>query len=161
MGTRNGGRQASQRVVHAAHSAEEIEIARWVISSCAEASSSDAKTPSSDAKTSSSDAETPSSCAKTPSSDAELYSTPLVLFPRVGKRQKRVPKAVVTSLTTGGEKPRKLRYVNQIRQMAQNQKKCTIIVKIRTKLNYVTEKFINFAVSKNFLTAVGFLQCRV
>ena len=162
MGTRNGGRQASQRVVHAAHSAEEIEIARGVISSCAETSSSCAKTPSSDAKTSSSDAKASSSDAKTPSSDAELCSTPLVLSPRVGKWQKKVPKAVVTSLATGGEKatqiaPCQLDTTNGTKI----RKKCTIIVKIRTKLNYVTEKFINFAVSKNFLTATGFLQRRV
>ena len=148
MGTRNGGRQASQRVVHAAHSAEEIEIARRVISSCAEASSSDAKTSS--------------SCAKTSSSDAELCSTPLVLSPRVGKRQKRVPKAVVTSLATGGEKATQIALCQpDTTNGTKIRKKCTIIVKIRTKLNYVTEKFINFAVSKNFLTAVGFLQCRV
>ena len=137
MGTRNGGRQASQRVVHAAHSAEEIEIARWVISSCAEASSSDAKTPS---------------------SDAELCSTPLVLSSRVGKWQKRVPKAVVTSLATGGEKATQIAPCqSHTTNGTKIRKKCTIIVKIRTKLNYVTEKFINFAVSKNFLTAAGFL----
>ena len=134
MGTRNGGRQASQRVVHAAYSAEEIEIARGVISSCAETSSS----------------------------DAELCSTPLVLSPRVGKRQKRVPKAVVTSLATGGEKATQIAPCqSHTTNGTKIRKKCTIIVKIRTKLNYVTEKFINFAVSKNFLTAVGFLQCRV
>ena len=155
MGTRNGGRQASQRVVHAAHSAEEIEIARRVISSCAEASSSDAKAPSSDAKTA-------SSGAKTPSSDAELCSTPLVLFSRGGKRQERVPKAVVTSLATGGEKATQIAPCQpDTTNGTKIRKKCTIIVKIRTKLNYVTEKFINFAASKNFLTAVGFLQCRV
>ena len=148
MGTRNGGRQASQRVVHAAHSAEEIEIARRVISSCAEASSSDAEVSSSDAKTS--------------SSDAELCSTPLVLSSRVGKWQKRVPKAVVTSLATGGEKATQIALCQpDTTNGTKIRKKCTIIVKIRTKLNYVTEKFINFAVSKNFLTAVGFLQCRV
>ena len=148
MGTRNGGRQASQRVVHAAYSAEEIEIARGVISSCAETSSSDAEVSSSDAKTS--------------SSDAELCSTPLVLSPRVGKRQKRVPKAVVTSLATGGEKATQIAPCqSHTTNGTKIRKKCTIIVKIRTKLNYVTEKFINFAVSKNFLTAVGFLQCRV
>ena len=148
MGTRNGGRQASQRVVHAAYSAEEIEIARRVISSCAEASSSDAEVSSSDAKTS--------------SSDAELCSTPLVLSSRVGKWQKRVPKAVVTSLATGGEKATQIALCQpDTTNGTKIRKKCTIIVKIRTKLNYVTEKFINFAVSKNFLTAVGFLQCRV
>ena len=126
MGTRNGGRQASQRVVHAAHSAEEIEIARRVISNCTEASSNDAKTPS---------------------SDVELYSTPLVLFPRVGKWQKRVPKAVVTSLATGGEKATQIAPCqSHTTNGTKIRKKCTIIVKIRTKLNYVTEKFINFAV---------------
>ena len=155
MGTRNGGRQASQRVVHAAHSAEEIEIARGVISSCAETSSSCAKTPSSDAKTSSSD-------AKASSSDAELCSTPLVLSSRVGKWQKRVPKAVVTSLATGGEKATQIAPCQpDTTNGTKIRKKCTIIVKIRTKLNYVTEIFINFAVSKNFLTALGFLQRRV
>ena len=155
MGTRNGGRQASQRVVHAAYSAEEIEIARGGISSCAETSSSCAEASSSDAEVSSSD-------AKTSSSDAELCSTPLVLSSRVGKWQKWVPKAVVTSLATGGEKATQIALCQpDTTNGTKIRKKCTIIVKIRTKLNYVTEKFINFAVSKNFLTAVGFLQCRV
>lgn len=70
---------------------------------------------------------------------------------------------------SGGDKPgdrrRKATQIAPCQSHTTNgtkiRKKCTIIVKIRTKLNYVTEKFINFAVSKNFLTAVGFLQRRV
>ena len=80
------------------------------------------------------------------------------MSPRVGKRQKRVPKAVVTSLATGGEKATQIALCQpDTTNGTKIRKKCTIIVKIRTKLNYITEKFINFAVSKNFLTAAGFL----